>query len=231
MSDADLRQQQNDQISAQMGEWQLAWHELFDKDPGQATADNAAKGECIPDELDFDYRIIHGFCEVTSDTRAACFALLPRGADLSERFEQFFVSRNASISEAAAKALALKLCGLLQKLPINFQSDWSNLVIANRGDDALEALVLDYTVYDLFQGSMIKPHDKDKLSEIAADLFLTEPLFAAAGNWYQPGQWITSVYLEPEKDACLAIIYELWLGDWDFLIGSKGVALINESEA
>jgi len=221
------RKRQNQWIKAQQREWQLAWHDLFDQDPGQATADNAAKGDDIPDELDRDYRLIHGFCEVTVETRAACFALLPHGQKLAHRFEQFYNSRNASISHDDAEELAKKLHNEIGDCTVNFKGDWSHIVVADKDDKAVfEKLELEYSVYDIFEKSLLEPHSEKELPELAASLFLTEISYAAAGNYYQPGQWIEGVYREPAQDRCLGIVYELWLGGWDLLVGSKGLALI-----
>lgn len=223
----EARARQNVWLKSQLREWQLAWHELFDKDPGQATADNAAKDEQIPDDLNCDFRLIFGFCEVTADTRAACFDLLPQGEKLAERFEQFFSSRNAPITDEDAMKLAIQLRENINRSDVNFQGDWSNIVIADAfNKDEIDDLGLEYRVHDLFDGSLLDPHPEDNLREVAASLFLTEPFYAAAGNSYQPGQWIKGIYLTPAQDACLRLVYELWLGKWDVEVGSKGVALV-----
>lgn len=226
-SQEEARARQNLIIKAQMREWQLAWHKLFDQDLGQATADNAAKDDEIPNELDRDNRLIHGFCEVSVATRAACFALLPRGAEVAERFEQFYNSRNSAISQEDAVALVETMRGHIKECTVNYESNWAHIEVLEHDDKAgQDALGLEYSVYDIFERLGFDPYPEDTLTEMAASFFLTEPLYAAAGNWYEPGQWIDAVYREPAQDACLRLVYELWLGKWNVLLGTKGVALI-----
>lgn len=223
----ETRQRQNNYIKAQHRTWQLAWHDLFNQDPGQASADNAAKDSQIPDDPNCDYRLIFGFCEITKGTRAACLSLLPHGDELTKRFEQFYNTQNTPIPPAKAMDLAGKLTETINNCHINFEADWNNIIIAEMNDKtALDALEIEHDLHELFEGSLLEPHPEEKLEMLAADLFLTEPFYAAAGNYYQAGRWITGLYHEPARDKCLAIVYALWLGGWDLSLGRKGIALI-----
>ena len=223
----EVSKRQNSWIKSQEREWQLAWNALFDQDPGQATADNAAKGKDIPNEIDRDHRLIFGFCEVTVDTRKACFALLPKGRKLAERFEQFYNSRNASISQDEAMVLVKSLSNAIKDCDVSFEANWDNIVVVDNNDrTALHALELEGGVYETFGSLMVDPYPEKKLPEIAASFFISEICYAAAGNWYQPGRWIEGVYLEPAEDRCVGLVYKLWLGGWDVQVGHKGIALI-----
>lgn len=224
---AEAQERQNRWIKAKEREWQLAWNDLFDQDPGQPTADNAAKGDSIPDRPSEDYRLIFGLSEVTAQTRAGCFALLPEGAEVARRFEQFMQSRNKDISEDEALALVKRIAAEIAGATVYLNGDWSDIRVVDREDDAAQAeLELEYRVHDLFEGSLLEPCPEEKLEALAASLFLTEPLYANAGNYYQPGQWISGVYMEPAQDRCLGLVYELWLGGWDVLVGAKGVGVL-----
>ncbi|PID36550.1 MAG: hypothetical protein CR993_04140 [Rhodobacterales bacterium] len=222
----ETRQRQGRWINAKLREWQLAWHALFDQDPGQPTADNAAKTEPIPDDLDRDYRLIFGFCEVTAETRAACFALLPKGDQLAERFEQFYETRNKDIPPEAAIALAEEMRKAFKDCWANYRGNWDHIAVVDEDDEAAhKALGLECGLREAFEKPLFQPDPDDKLAEIAAELFLREPLYTAAWNTYYAGDWITGIYHPPAHDKCLEINYKLWLGGWDLLIGRNGIGL------
>ena len=124
-------------------------------------------------------------------------------------------------------AFAKTLSREIKDCSVSFEGEWDYIVVVDEDDKtALEALELEGAVYEVFEKSILNPHPEKKLPDIAASSFITEICYAAAGNWYQPGQWIEGVYYEPAQDRCLAIVYALWLGGWDIQIGNKGIALI-----
>jgi hypothetical protein len=152
--------------------------------------------------------------------------LLPHGDELAKRFEQFYNTQNTPIPPTDATDLAQKLADTIKDCNVNFEADWSNIVIAEISNETIiDALEIEHDLDELFEGSLLDPHPEDKLEMLAADLFLTEPFYAAAGNYYQPGRWLTGHYHEPAQDQCFGIVYTLWLGGWDLSIGSKGIAL------
>jgi hypothetical protein len=68
-------------------------------------------------------------------------------------------------------------------------------------------------------------HAPEDLPSVAARLFVSEPLYAAAGNYYELRDWITGAMLDARRDEIYGMIYRLWQGGWQPLVSDQVILL------
>ena len=77
----------------------------------------------------------------------------------------------------------------------------------------------------LIESPLLALKKATQLPRTAAKRFLTEPLYASAGNNYHVRDWVCSAMTGPLEDSLMAELYRLWLGGWEVYLGDEGVIL------
>lgn len=77
----------------------------------------------------------------------------------------------------------------------------------------------------LLERSLLEPHPDEDVVRVAARIFLTEPLYASAGNYYQMYNWVTAAMSGRAADELHTLLYELWCGGWQVRLDDEGVVL------
>ncbi|MEL6544740.1 MAG: hypothetical protein AAFQ82_08945 [Myxococcota bacterium] len=211
-------------MSEQTREWQLAWHDLFDIDQTLADAGEFWRPDPIPDELDRDYRLIFGLSQAERATRNACFALLPKGAEMATRFDDFLRSTPRPMAEAEARALLAEVEELLPGFRPHEEVDFNAVTVVDRETtEGAEALRRTDDILYVLEGTAADPYRSADPTAIAAYSFLTEPLYASCGNFYHLRDWVTGLLFDPNWDRLQHILFRLWDGGWQVRVSDDGV--------
>lgn len=142
------------------------------------------------------------------------------------RFEDFLTSQPPALAEAEARAMLTKVIALIEEIGPNEDVDFSNVVAVDRDtEDGLNQLKGSDDVTILLEKSALSPHPVEDLEKVAAHLFLTEPLYAAAGNFYHLSNWVTAAMTGGATDDLHSELYQLWAGGWQVALGSDGLIL------
>lgn len=207
-----------------MRKWQAAWHDLYDADPALAATGEFARPEPLPDDPMCDIRLCHGFARATVETRAACFALFPSGAEMHRRFELFRARPRVPLSEVQARDLVQELARASDRADPSEPLDWPAITVVADREEAEAMVYASDSVRDIYDSA---PHlTPQAVLESATSIFLSEPLYVAAGNVYEPGDWITAALLGPERDRVFALLDDLAAGGWWVRLTESGVALL-----
>lgn len=218
------RDEKNNFIRGKFKAWQIEWHRLFDEDKTLIGTEYAPDGSKIPKDIYSDFRLICGISHVSPDTRKACFNLFPKGAEMAERCERFLSGKSNPISAEGAREITVQIAEIIDAAIPDEIVDWSNIVINERFGEENDLGGADRISY-LFEGEPPGAPDDDAVLALAAGLFLTEPLYMSAGNWYEPGDWITGALLSPARDKVYELTYKLWDGGWYLGVAKAGVSL------
>lgn len=142
------------------------------------------------------------------------------------RFQTFLFSKSSALTEPDASARLLKIIALVEAIGPNEEVDFSKVVVVDR-DSEVGFDVLNGTddVTILLERSALAPHPVEDLKSVAAQLFLTEPLYAAAGNFYHLTNWVTAAMTGGMTDELHTELYELWAGGWEVALGTDGLIL------
>lgn len=108
----------------------------------------------------------------------------------------------------------------------NEEVDFTQLTVIERWTQEGEAAMRqtdDITV--LLEGNLLASTPPEALPGQAASSFLSEPLYAAAGNFYTPGEWICAPLHGQTEDRLHTALYELWQGGWQLRLADDGIAL------
>lgn len=220
------REDQSAWIKKVLREWQLRWHDFFDVDRDLADEGEFERPVPLPDEIDCDYRLIFGLKRATAQTRRACFEVFPSGKKMHKRFEDFLSSTPHALKEAEARARVTEVIALIEEIGPNEDVDFSKIKVVDRDTkEGMNALNNSDDVTILLERSAVSPHPVDDLEKVAARLFLTEPLYATAGNFYQVSNWVTAAMTGGTTDKLHFALYELWAGGWQVALGSDGLIL------
>lgn len=223
------RSDQSVWIKKAMREWQLRWHDIFDGDRDVVAADGFARPDPLPDEVNCDFRLIFGLSRATAQTRQACFDLFPSGTEMHKRFEHFLSSKPSPFGEAEAKARLAAVIASIEALAPNEDVDLSRVrVVDCDTKEGLAALSNTDDVTILFEQNAMSPYPVEDLEKVAALLFLTEPLYAAAGNSYHVSNWVTAAMTGGRTDELHFELYELWMGGWQVALGSDGLIIASQ---
>ncbi len=220
------RNRQNDWINQMFGAWQAVWHDLFDHDTALQAAGEFERPDPLPEYPNSDYRLVLGFCHALPETRRACFALFPNDAEMHRRFESHLAGRPPAITEIAARELLADVARHMPAANPNAAVGWANIEIVDRDTpEGFARLAQTDGIATLFERNLLKPVPEDELPAVAAKLFLKEPLYASAGNYYELGNWVTASMFDPARDQIHGLIYRLWNGGWQIMLAEKGVIL------
>lgn len=224
------RELQNERIHAALLKWQRQWHDYFDSDHDLVAAGEFDRPAQLPADINCDFRLINGLYHAKRDTREKCFALFPEGAEMQKRFEDFLLSKPMTISEADARTRLVKIVALIESIGPNENVYFSNVRIVNRDtDEGFAELVRSDNITILLEHSLLSNHPVDEVPQVAARLFLTEPLYVAAGNDYHVCDWITAAMTGGATDALHAELYQLWTGGWEVALGEDGLILAHRN--
>lgn len=221
------RNGQNDWIKQKQREWQGDWHEVFDRDPLLCAINEFQRPNPLPENIQCDYRLIFGLSRATRESRQSCFALFPEGAEMQQRFEIFLTEDATPLAEAAARDLVLQIAQHAINANPHEDVDWDKIdFVDSNNTDVQELLSRTDDISYLFERNLLKPVVETELPSVAAELFLTEPLYASAGNYYQLGNWITAAMFDMNLDKIYEMTYRLWRSAWQLRIAGEGVVLI-----
>ncbi len=221
------RAEQRAWVKARHREWQLAWHDIFDRDE-KLIAEGSTRDDPLPDEINRDYRLICEFSRSLPETRRACLALLPLGAELHRRTEAFLSSRPAPMPEAEARAAIPGLAALFEQVGTNEPCEFSISAVADSTTpEGEEILRRSDDITMLLEGSVLAPIPPETLPTEAARDFLDEPLYMAGGNTYAPRDWITAALLTEDESRLYAELFRLWQGGWLVRLHETGLALVH----
>jgi len=220
------RDEQNDFIKSKFKDWQIEWHKLFDQDETLAGTEYETGAFPMAKDIDRDFRLIFGISAVAPETRQACFRLFPMGAEMCRRFEDFLSRKSEPITEEAARDIAKQISENVEKAKPTESVKWANIQVLNReAPGADEIFSKTGRVSYVFDRNGLEPIPDGELMSLAARLFLTEPFYMCAGNYYEPGDWIKGVLLNKGQDFIFERVYALWRGGWFFAIGEDVVVL------
>ncbi|MBN9081779.1 MAG: hypothetical protein BGP04_10440 [Rhizobiales bacterium 62-17] len=223
---ATLREQQNDWIKQKFKDWQVDWHDAFDGDPSLAKFE---RPDPLPDEIQSDHRLIFGLSRAKAETWRRCFALFPNGSEMQRRFETYLTSATPSLSESEARDLVAEIARHIDRANPNEQVNWARINVVDRNaPDARQALARADRVSILFDRNLLQPVPAKELPAVAAQLFLTEPLYASAGNYYELRDWVTAAMFDADRDKVYELVYRLWRAGWQPLVAEDGVVLAHD---
>lgn len=225
------RELQNDWISSAFLKWQKQWHDYFDTDHDLIASGEFDRPIQLPANIDCDFRLIFGLSHANRQTREKCFAIFPEGKEMQRRFESFLQSKPVTISEVDVRARLLRIVDLIQMTDLKKDGDFSGVKIVNRdADEGLEELGRAENINILLDHSTSPVQTIDDLSKVAAHLFLTEPLYAAAGNHYHVRDWVTAAMKGGAMDALHLELYKLWSGGWQVFLSEDGLVLAHRAQ-
>ncbi|KNY31162.1 hypothetical protein [Agrobacterium sp. SUL3] len=223
------RIRQNAWIKQKLHEWQGEWHKVFDRDPVLCAIDEFERPDQLPENIQSDYRLIFVLSRAIRESRRSCFALFPEGAEMQRRFEIFLTEDVTPLKEAAAHDLALQIAQHAINANPDVDVDWDKIdFIDSNNIDAQELLSRTDDISYLFERNLLKPVAETELPSVAAELFLTEPLYASAGNDYQLRDWITAAMFDMNLDKIYEMTYRLWRSGWRLRIAVEGFVLIRD---
>ncbi|MEM9854560.1 MAG: hypothetical protein AAF841_08910 [Pseudomonadota bacterium] len=138
-----------------------------------------------------------------------------------------YLSRGpARMSEARARAALPALFDLIETLGATraFKRD-TVFVVDRETEEGLASLMASESIGDLVDHPRYGEETAASSPAIAADLFLTEPLYAAGGNFYHLHDWITGAMFGGQVDALQTALYRLWEGGWQVHSAEHGIVL------
>lgn len=223
------RNRQNDWIKQKMRAWQSDWHEVFDQDPVLCATEEFERPDPLPENIQSDYRLIFGLSKATRKSRQSCFALFPEGAEMQRRFETFLAGNPTTLTQAEVRALASEIAQHAIKSNPDGDVDWDTIdFLDHNTKGAQELLSRTDDISYLFERNLLNPVAETELPSVAAELFLTEPLYASAGNNYQLRDWITAAMFDTNLDKIYEMTYRLWRAGWRLRVAREGVILIRD---
>lgn len=223
------REARNDWINAKHREWQLYWHDLFDADPKIIAALDLDRDEPLPVEVGSDYRLIFGLARVTPATRQKCFAPFPEGRAMYRRYENFLSSKPVPLPEADARSRVLEVMALIEAMGLRESVVSSSVRVVDRDtDEGFRVLSKTDDTAWLLEG-IWRRKSRGALPAAAARLFLSEPLYAAAGNFNHVRDWVTAAMIGGRQDEFYTQLYELWWGGWQLGMEKEGSVLASRA--
>lgn len=215
-----MRASQNARIREMHRDWQLAWHDLFDADPVLADREEFVRPSSPPNHICEDWRLVFGLSRAAPPTRADCLHLMPHGAEMAWRLEQYLTTPTAPMTLDEAKSRIGRVKEAVQQVVLVAPLVWEDPHVI--GVDAPFELTACSGIEDLFAGNLLAPLAADDVPLLAAQLFLKEPLYATAGNYYELCDWVTGPLMPAERAAACAALYQMWAAGWQVLAGPNG---------
>lgn len=109
-----------------------------------------------------------------------CLGLLPHGDERARRLNQYLSTPAQTLDESQARERLGPLRSLLDKIELTDALTWTDVKLAGTGG---RARVMDCSsITELLATNALHPVYEANLPAKAARLFLTEPLYATAGN-------------------------------------------------
>lgn len=217
---------QNEWIKSKLKEWQVQWHDYFDLDRTLMADSEFERPLPMPDEIQTDFRLIFGLSKALPQTREKCFDLFPEGKEMFRRFESYLSTPYVPLSESDARSGLAKVSELIREIGPNEPVNFSNVRIVDRdSEEGLSEIQYADDVTVLLEGSLLDCWPVEELPKKSARFFLTEPLYAAAGNFYHVVEWVTAGMEKGLNDELQTELYHLWHGGWQVLLGEEGVIL------
>jgi hypothetical protein len=211
---------------ARMFAWQAAWHDHFDRDKTLMALGEFDRPKSIRDDIDSDYRLIFGISRAEKATRDACFDQFPQGAEMAARFDAYLTKKPVQMTQAEAREGLEELAPLLTAAGPSEEIDYAHVEIVDRDTkEGLQALGQTDDVTIVLEASEFEQRTYTDLASNTARSFLTEPLYASAGNYYQLRDWVTSAMYGRESDAIYGVLYRMWAGGWQVALGESSVIL------
>lgn len=221
-------EERHKKVNALHSEWQLAWHDAFDRDETLIALGEFARPHPIPTDLDGDYRLICGISQASKATRDVCFGIFPQGAEMAKRFDQYLTSTPQQMEEAEARKRLKTVLQIIQELGTDDPTDLTQVRIVDRDtDEGLSALRMadDISVLTESSGPLGKVDPAKNIAEGAASSFLSEPLYMSCGNYRYLREWVTAAIFGGEEEALDAELYTLWHGGWQVFLDDEGIIL------
>ncbi len=198
--------------------WQQHWHEMFDLDPPREN--DAAWSLPLP-AMSEDFRLLTGLAWTTPEVRQKCFAVLPKGQAMWERFEAYLSEKRVAIGPERAENLFYEQLALFAKLGVSIDTQKPLRFVGPS----------EHSVHDAFaRADMLHYFCEDLVDDrlagepLASDAyyFLREPLYWQ-GNHYHGADWITWPLLErPGEPDLFRPTLSLWNGGWSVGINDDG---------
>ncbi|HHC29145.1 MAG TPA: hypothetical protein ENK80_01055 [Rhodobacterales bacterium] len=220
------RKAQNECINKNIQTWQAKWHDLYDIDSNLIADGEFERPDPLPDDIHSDFRLIFGLSRAAQETRQKCFELFPAGSEMHRRFHEFLSSKPTALSELEARARLIKIVALIELIGPNEDVDFSKVTVVDREtEQGLGKLTDTDDITVLLEGSLLAPIPKEELTMVTAQLFLTGPLYATAGNFYHLSNWVTAAMKGGLIDDLHSELYELWVGGWQVAVSPNGLIL------
>lgn len=220
------RQEQNEWINARMWQIQLRWHDLFDADPGEY-ASQTPRPDPLPTHVDDDHRLMFGLRGIAPDTRRACYAMLPEGAEMCRRFDLFVTSPRIDLPQPDVRALTTQLAELVASVGPDARVRWDQVRFASASDAGIEhTMRTTGGVTELLDLRRPSHRGGDPASR-AAYYFLADAHYHAAGNRYELHDWVCGAMLGRDLDQMFEILYRLWRSDWQVFCSEDGLLLVD----
>lgn len=217
---------QNNWIRDTQSNWQRNWHNLFDQDDNLSRSTEFLRPDPIPHEIASDFRLIFGLTQATASTQEKCFSLLPKGDELFHRFRCSQSNEATLLSEDEAVRKIKSISQLLTSLGHNLEFTFSSGTRL-RGQIPQNKLAFGSSdhISILFEDIVYSTKSLSQLEGFASRLFLTEPLYAAAGNHYELLDWVTGALIGGSYDKIQHELFALWSGGWIVSIGENVLLL------
>ncbi len=219
-------EEQNAWIKRKFVEWQSTWHDYFQADP---TLAEYVRPKHLPKDIDCDYDLIFNFSQTVPATREKCFSLFPNGAEMHRRFESYLSEPAPDLNATEARQLVEQLSELIKAAGPTEEANLEISTIFEAQDPLPEEIHKTDSISILFETSFFDLVPIENMSAIAAHLFLTEPLYASAGNYYELRDWVTAAMFDPKQDKVYSLVYRLWQSQWQPALGTDGIMLFNRS--
>jgi len=221
-----VHEQQNAWMKRKFVEWQSTWHDYFQAD---LTLVEYERPTYPPKDICSDFDLIFNFAQAATVTREKCFAHFPNGAEMHRRFESYLSEPAPALAATEASQLLECLPALIKAAGPTAEAKLEIAAIFEEQDRLPEEIYNTDSIPTLFETSLFEPASVESMSATAAHLFLTEPLYASAGNYYELRDWVTAAMFDPKRDAVYALVYRLWQSRWQPRLGTDGIMLFNRS--
>jgi hypothetical protein len=207
--------------------WQAAWHDLLDADLELAGTDEGNRPDVLPNDLASDYRLIFGLAHASTDTQKQAFALFPAGDLMFKRVKTYLDQPNTEMQEEEARSRIETIRKALLELVPDKEPDLLYLdVVAGTRSVLNEQLNLSDDLAWLLEDFPSPLNPKNEALVFASEIFVTEPLYAMAGNRYELQRWVTSVMRKGPTEPIYRELYELCVGGWQAALGEDALLLV-----
>ena len=200
--------------SSRQRQWQLQWHEILNDYPDPDGSDSVTP-EPLP-ELDTDFRLQFNLWQLQREARQRAFAILPCGAEMLARIDEYLSARREPLEPQQATTLLRTGLKRAREAGVQDVPSW---------EMHIDIVEMDTPLAQVFQ------HAGDPLDEVRDDLskrsrahhgevgwdayfFLSEPLYRLRSD-YAVANWVVWPLCSSPGDADLMeASYRLSEGGW-----------------